>query len=133
MLRYKYYIVFELFQFNAYTYNLSLFYQINTGEWTLDKKYTKCDDNGWSYAISFGKLLYNYKHNCSYNKPTNTHARRRRWVRTARMKPERAMREADIHRDSIKMPPGMRPSGAHLLCICLILRIIPHDQIVVMH
>lgn len=54
-----------------------------SSNWCFDKAYTATDENGWSYGITFGKILSNYKQGKSHTKPPNMMARRRKWVRKA--------------------------------------------------
>jgi hypothetical protein len=51
------------------------------GKWEIDKVYTQTDMDGWSYGVTFSKLLSNFKRGKSYAKPINAYARRRKWVR----------------------------------------------------
>ena len=58
------------------------------GEWELDKKYTNCDDQGWSYAQDMWNLSANFKAQSSYSKATpTTWTRRRKWSRRQVEKP----------------------------------------------
>jgi hypothetical protein len=54
-----------------------------SSEWCLDKSYTQTDENGWSYGLTFGRILANYKQNKSHTSPLKMMARRRKWVRRA--------------------------------------------------
>lgn len=54
--------------------------------WTIDKTFTICDEEGWSYAMSYNNLVLNVVANTSSAVPNQAqNSRRRRWVRSARI------------------------------------------------
>ena len=54
-------------------------------DWRVDKTYTPCDPDGWSYALGFGKLEQDLERGESSGaNSTFDMARRRRWVRSSR-------------------------------------------------
>ena len=58
------------------------------GSWKLDKDYTLCDEEGWSYAQDMWNLSANLKSESSMKAATGTTwTRRRKWVRTQIEKP----------------------------------------------
>ena len=59
---------------------------VSDSGWSVDRDYTNCDAEGWSYEMGLSKLRDNAKKGTSLAKPTNAlhNSRCRRWVRTAR-------------------------------------------------
>lgn len=58
------------------------------GDWMIDMEPlgpNTAGKDGWMYSFTFGKLLDNYKKRWSHTDPFNTHARRRRYVRKAKV------------------------------------------------
>merc|ERR1712072_21748 len=47
----------------------------------VDKEYTNCDEDGWSYGIDFWQLSSNYTAGGSVASPMGCSVRRRKWVR----------------------------------------------------
>ena len=51
------------------------------GVWAVDKLYTNCDSEGWSYAVDFASLSNNLKRNKSVAASLGRAVRRRKWIR----------------------------------------------------
>ena len=54
------------------------------GEWSVDCMYTACDQNGWSYGLSWWMLALRLRQGNSLSGPGMTLVRRRKWVRHLR-------------------------------------------------
>lgn len=54
------------------------------GEWSVDLVYTACDQNGWSYGLSWWMLALRLRQGNSLSSPGMTLVRRRKWVRHLR-------------------------------------------------
>uniref|UniRef100_K3XB37 PH domain-containing protein n=1 Tax=Globisporangium ultimum (strain ATCC 200006 / CBS 805.95 / DAOM BR144) TaxID=431595 RepID=K3XB37_GLOUD len=52
-----------------------------TSPWKIDKNYTECDDEGWSYATDFPRFKMHLARGKSSMKRLGASVRRRRWIR----------------------------------------------------
>lgn len=52
-----------------------------TSPWKIDKNYTECDDEGWSYATDFPRFKLHLARGKSSMKRLGASVRRRRWIR----------------------------------------------------
>ncbi|KAF4037195.1 Integral peroxisomal membrane peroxin [Phytophthora infestans] len=52
-----------------------------TTPWRIDKSYTDCDDEGWSYATDFPRFKFHLARGKSSMKRLGASVRRRRWIR----------------------------------------------------
>ncbi|KAE8882842.1 hypothetical protein PF005_g14635 [Phytophthora fragariae] len=52
-----------------------------TTPWRIDKNYTDCDDEGWSYATDFPRFKFHLARGKSSMKRLGASVRRRRWIR----------------------------------------------------
>ncbi|KAJ0390605.1 hypothetical protein P43SY_005070 [Pythium insidiosum] len=52
-----------------------------TSPWKIDKSYTECDEEGWSYATDFPRFKSHLARGKSSNKRLGASVRRRRWIR----------------------------------------------------
>ncbi|CCI42370.1 unnamed protein product [Albugo candida] len=52
-----------------------------TTPWKIDKRYTDCDDEGWSYATDFRRFNAHLARGKSSSKRLGASVRRRRWIR----------------------------------------------------
>ncbi|CAI5710260.1 unnamed protein product [Hyaloperonospora brassicae] len=52
-----------------------------TTPWLIDKSYTDCDDEGWSYATDFPRFKFHLARGKSSMKRLGASVRRRRWIR----------------------------------------------------
>ncbi|GMF66329.1 unnamed protein product [Phytophthora lilii] len=76
-----------------------------TTPWRIDKSYTDCDDEGWSYATDFPRFKFHLARGKSSMKRLGASVRRRRWIRMMAYVPP----EATATADSPSPPP---PIGA---------------------
>jgi hypothetical protein len=67
-------------------------------DWRVDKTYTTCDGEGWSYGLHFARLEDHLERGeSSGENSTFDMARRRRWVRTSKRVEKAARRVGDDH------------------------------------
>lgn len=52
-----------------------------TTPWRIDKSYTECDDEGWSYASDFPRFKFHLARGRSSKQRIGASVRRRRWIR----------------------------------------------------
>ena len=55
----------------------------SSGQWLVDKEYTKTDENGWVYGSDFGFIMQNLRLGNVSSLPQLSSVRRRRWMRIA--------------------------------------------------
>ena len=53
-----------------------------TSEWMIERSYTECDEDGWSYATDFPRFKAHLQRGKSSIKKLGASVRRRRWIRT---------------------------------------------------
>ncbi|RLN94164.1 hypothetical protein BBJ28_00020133, partial [Nothophytophthora sp. Chile5] len=63
-----------------------------TTPWRIDKSYTDCDDEGWSYATDFPRFKFHLARGKSSMKRLGASVRRRRWIRMMAYVPPEASR-----------------------------------------
>jgi hypothetical protein len=66
-----------------------------TTPWRIDKSYTDCDDEGWSYATDFPRFKLHLARGKSSMKRLGASVRRRRWIRMMAYVPPEATALAD--------------------------------------
>ncbi|KAG1689669.1 hypothetical protein DVH05_002026 [Phytophthora capsici] len=71
-----------------------------TTPWRIDKSYTDCDDEGWSYATDFPRFKFHLARGKSSMKRLGASVRRRRWIRMMAYVPPEATS------DSLSPPPA---------------------------
>eukprot|EP00123_Amoebidium_parasiticum_P013901 comp22216_c0_seq1/m.32708 comp22216_c0_seq1/g.32708 ORF comp22216_c0_seq1/g.32708 comp22216_c0_seq1/m.32708 type:complete len:395 (-) comp22216_c0_seq1:230-1414(-) len=85
-------------------------------EWKIDKAYTNCDDEGWSYGIDFGMVERRRQRRNSLDSSGFTDfVRRRRWIRTRCLKahPKPKFDATKIDFDDSAFPRGPLEGGTH--------------------
>ncbi|KAL4162039.1 hypothetical protein PRNP1_002587 [Phytophthora ramorum] len=73
-----------------------------TTPWRIDKSYTDCDDEGWSYATDFPRFKFHLARGKSSMKRLGASVRRRRWIRMMACVPPEATADS---------PSPPHPSG----------------------
>ncbi|RLN61159.1 hypothetical protein BBJ29_002848 [Phytophthora kernoviae] len=94
-----------------------------TTPWRIDKNYTDCDDEGWSYATDFPRFKFHLARGRSSMKRLGASVRRRRWIRMMAYVPP----EASVTTDAASPPlpasnttrrnrsrGSQEPAGKHL-------------------
>ncbi|POM60053.1 hypothetical protein PHPALM_31132 [Phytophthora palmivora] len=71
-----------------------------TTPWRIDKSYTDCDDEGWSYATDFPRFKFHLARGKSSMKRLGASVRRRRWIRMMAYVPP------EVTTDSPSVPPA---------------------------
>ncbi|ETI55095.1 hypothetical protein F441_02169 [Phytophthora nicotianae CJ01A1] len=61
-----------------------------TTPWRIDKSYTDCDEEGWSYATDFPRFKFHLARGKSSMKRLGASVRRRRWIRMMAYVPQEA-------------------------------------------
>eukprot|EP00127_Corallochytrium_limacisporum_P003424 Clim_evm52s149 gene=Clim_evmTU52s149 len=94
-------------------------------EWHLDKEYTNCDEEGWSYASDFTQLVKRKLKGKSISEAGLTDfVRRRRWIRRrAREQGEKFVREQEsaeewewVPDEELPFPKGPPTGSKHSWC-----------------
>lgn len=65
-----------------------------TTPWRIDKNYTDCDEEGWSYATDFPRFKFHLARGKSSMKRLGASVRRRRWIRMMAYVPPEAPNDA---------------------------------------
>ncbi|GLE01894.1 hypothetical protein PINS_up010732 [Pythium insidiosum] len=71
-----------------------------TSPWKIDKSYTECDEEGWSYATDFPRFKSHLARGKSSNKRLGASVRRRRWIRMMAYVPQEGNTSSSTSRSS---------------------------------
>ncbi|TMW68886.1 hypothetical protein Poli38472_001042 [Pythium oligandrum] len=79
-----------------------------TSPWKIDKSYTECDEEGWSYATDFPRFKTHLARGKSSNRRLGASVRRRRWIRMMAYVPPEGTNgnSSDIESDAIMSAPS---------------------------